>query len=179
MKPKIAIPLALAGMFSGASVSAANANGWFAGHPSLFYLCAVGAGVMILVSVIGAVIDATRKPKNEAQHPLAHVENRLENIGNPQQHVNIIFSDTRANQSTEQEQQRHENLILAFMREQHEKRPAGTQRSLIYHVEGIASATHLTMQQTKGALENLYLKNLLYRSTLDVKGDFIYWLNAD
>jgi hypothetical protein len=83
MKPKVAIPLALAGMLAGAAITIANANGWFAGHPHLFYLCAGGAVALIAIAVGGAAIDALRKPKTEAETPRIHIENRLENIGNP------------------------------------------------------------------------------------------------
>jgi hypothetical protein len=83
MKPKVAIPLALAGMLAGAAITVANANGWFAGHPYLFYLCAGGAVALLAIAVGGAVIDALRKSKTEAETPRIHIENRLENIGNP------------------------------------------------------------------------------------------------
>jgi hypothetical protein len=83
MKPKVAIPLALAGMLAGAAITIANANGWFAGHLYLFYLCAGGAVALIAIALGGAVIDALKKSKTEAETPRIHIENRLENIGNP------------------------------------------------------------------------------------------------
>jgi hypothetical protein len=85
MKPKVGIPLAMGGIFSGAAVAIANANGWFVGHPYLFYIFAGGAVAMVAVAIVGAVIDSVRKPhkEKEAEPPRIHIENRLENIGNP------------------------------------------------------------------------------------------------
>jgi hypothetical protein len=85
MKPKVAIPLALAGILAAASVSIANANGWFAGRPWLFYLCTGGAIMMIAIAIVGAVIDATRKPRSGADQPHSPINIHLENIGNPSQ----------------------------------------------------------------------------------------------
>ena len=37
---------------------------------------------MVVIAIIGAVIDAARKPHQEAESPRIHIENRLDNIGN-------------------------------------------------------------------------------------------------
>jgi hypothetical protein len=125
-----------------------SAPGWLV--PVLFVI----AGILYIVAIVLGVIHFQRergsKPPPQSQPP-----------------------DTAL---AAQEKLRHETLILAFMREQHQRKPPGP-RSLIHHIEGIVSATHLPTEEAREALDGLYLKSLIYRSTVDDGRHLIYWLS--
>jgi hypothetical protein len=85
MKPKVAIPLALGGMFFGAAVTIANAEKRFDGNPYLLYVCLGVAAAMVVVAISGALIDVIRKPKDQTEQQRSAINIHLENIGNPTQ----------------------------------------------------------------------------------------------
>jgi hypothetical protein len=89
MKPKIGIPLALGGMFFGAAITIANADKMFVEHLYLLYLCAGAAVAMVVTAIVGAVIDASRKPKKDAEQSHSPIGVHLEKIGNPTQTVEV------------------------------------------------------------------------------------------
>lgn len=188
---KYLIPVLVGGAAITAAITTAIAQGHGAlnGHALLMppYVYGYGAAAVLLVIASVLAVNAHRQEENRdaatGRNPLplpvtVHQENKQE--FNPRLEFNptIQIGASADTALAAQEKLSHENLILVSMREQHQKKPPG-QRSLIYHIEGIASATHLTMEKAREALESLYLKKLIYRSTVGDGRHFIYWLNSD
>jgi len=58
MKPSIAVPLGVAGILAAIATAIANANGLFAGHPSLAYRLYGASCVLIAISIVGWAVNA-------------------------------------------------------------------------------------------------------------------------
>jgi hypothetical protein len=84
MKPQIAIPLGVGGVWAGIGTAIASYNGWFAGHPSLAYWFWSAAIVLIAISLIGGIKNA----KHEAGKQKAQAEQ-----GKPRFAVEVLNVD--------------------------------------------------------------------------------------
>jgi hypothetical protein len=58
MRPAIAIPLGVAGILAAIGTAYGNANGLFAGHPSLAYWFYSASFVMLALSIAGWILSA-------------------------------------------------------------------------------------------------------------------------
>ena len=86
----------------------------------------------------------------------------------------LVFDSTRQTSLLRKEQEliRQENVVFGYMK--------GVKRSIRNHLRNdVAIATDLTQEEAGGALERLFHKRLILRSTLDAPGGFVYWLDAD
>jgi hypothetical protein len=176
MKPKIAIPLGVAGILAAIGTTIANANGLFAGHPSLAYWFWAASLVMIAIAVAGWIFgsDASSFHSSErAKEPApptlpSQVTVHQENKQEFKPTINFGIADRE--RDTEKEHNRQEQIISEYLREQNEWRP-----SMTHPVGDVALKVNLTFYDADQALKKLYAKDMVYRSPIDVDGDFVYW----
>jgi hypothetical protein len=161
-------------MSSGEFIAALAANFIVAGAvyylkgPSFGVIC-LGAGFILMV----VAYLLRKKPSATPQQTITQTQEvnpHFHQEFNPTIQIGFPAAEPAI---SEQEKLRRENLVLDFMNQQRQRQP---DRTLTYLVEGVASGAHLNMQQAREALESLYLRNLLYRSTIEAEGDFVYWL---
>jgi hypothetical protein len=108
MKPKIAIPLGVAGMFVAIGTPIANANHLFDGHPTLAYWFYGAAIALIVVALVGWILDAQKKPniksanESDTSPPPATAHQGVKQEANPQinsqinPHFNISVGNASA-----------------------------------------------------------------------------------
>ncbi|MBZ5723147.1 MAG: hypothetical protein LAO03_22640 [Acidobacteriia bacterium] len=82
MKPKIAIPLGVAGMLAALGTAIANANGIFTGRPYLAYLCWGISLALIMFAILMANVKVSPDPKADTHGSVSPISIHLENIGN-------------------------------------------------------------------------------------------------
>ena len=92
MKPKIAIPLGVAGILAAIGTAIANANGLLSGHPFLAYWLYGASLLLIVISVGGAVADWLRSRTNSPVSPSS--------VATPASPVNISISDVGEHRAT-------------------------------------------------------------------------------
>jgi len=130
------------------------------------------AFVIAAAGIIGFLITHlfARRP---AAAPSVHQDIKQEanpqiNVS-PQQNVYIGTRDDEAERERK-ERDRHDRIVFEHIKQQHEHRPAMT-----HLVAGVASAVSLTFHEADQSLKRLFAKDMLYRSTIDAPGDFVYW----
>lgn len=165
MKPSIAIPLGVAGILAAIGTTIANANGLFAGHPSLAYWFWGGSLAILVIAVAGWLFrpreQATKAlpSVHQGNKPEIHIENKPVFENKP----TIIISTGAAAPAPESERAYSE--VLAFL-----ERTMQRGRAVTYFVENIATATHLPEQQIFNALQRLVEEEHAFRSPIEGVG---------
>ena len=144
---------------------------WYFRGPNAGLICLAIGGLLLILGLLWPKKKKPPPPPSQTIIQTQEFNPQFNAQFNPT--IQIGVTDARSALS-EQEKLGRENAILDFMRQQRERQPDHT---LTYLVEGIASATNLTMRQAAEALESLYLKKLLFRSTIEAPGDFVYWFS--
>jgi hypothetical protein len=168
MKPRIAIPLGVAGILAAIGTTIANANGLFVGHPSLAYWFWAASLVMIVIAIAGWLLGRDQpslSPPAVPQRITQHQEFNPQFIPT----INIGTHDSRAI-AIEQERARQENVVLDHLRRQHELRPYSN-----HFLGSVASAVGMTPAETDQTLKRLFAKGLVFRAGIDAPGDFKWW----
>jgi len=168
MKPRIAIPLGVAGILAAIGTSIANANGLFAGHPSLAYWFWAASLAMIVIAVAGWLFGsdtssfhssepATKSPLPPPLPPpvTVHQENKQEfnpqfnPTFNPQQNLYVgSMSPAR-----EAQQNQDEKSMLEYIQTKHPLR--------LYEIDKVAEERGITMPAAKTIMERMATKGIL------------------
>jgi hypothetical protein len=170
MKPRIAIPLGVAGILAAIGTTIANANGLFAGHPSLAYWFWAASLVLLVIAIAGWLLGRDKAPLSQSPPPTAPQIITQHQEFNPQftPTINIGTPDSRAI-TIEQERARQEDIVLDYLRRQHERRPYS-----VHFLGSIAAAVGMTPSETDQTLKRLFAKDLVFRDRIEAAGDFIW-----
>ncbi len=138
---------------------------WYFRGPNAGLICLAIGGLLLILGLLW--------PKKKSPPPPSITQTQGFNPQfNPQFNPTIQIGVPNAGTApVEQEKLRHENLVMEFMEKNRQPN-----RAPVYLVAMIAPAINLTEQQTADATERLFNKGRLYRSSLDAKWDFGYWL---
>jgi hypothetical protein len=135
-------------------------------------LCVIAGTLYIAAIVLGFIhLKRERGSKPAPPPPPVTVHQENKQTFNPQFNptINVGTSDTRA-MTIEQERAQQEELVLDYLRRQHELRP-----SMTHLLGSIASGVGMPPAETDQTLQRLYAKGLVFRSTINAPGDFIWW----
>jgi hypothetical protein len=122
-----------------------------------------------LLGLVATYLLTKRSPPSKNPQ-VVHQENTQTQTFSPkvEQHVHIIGHGDEAERERK-ERDRHDRMMLEYVRQQHKHRPA-----MKFLVNDASSSLSLSFYDADQSLKRLFDEGKLYRDEIDAPGDYVY-----